>query len=193
MMPDSLTSDEKTYLLNLARQAIALVVNKEPLPPIDISTLSRLLKQEGASFVTLTKDGNLRGCVGALEPSMPLAEDVQYHAVAAALQDYRFPLVRIEEVPHLIIEISRLTIPQPLVYEAPQDLVLHIRPHIDGVILRDGHRRATFLPQVWDQLPKANDFLAHLCQKMGAPSDLWEHRHLEVMTYQVEEFQEKSV
>jgi len=193
MMPDSLTTDEKTYLLKLARQAITLAVNQELLPPIDISILSPLLKQEGASFVTLTEDGDLRGCVGALEPSMPLTEDVQYHAVAAALQDYRFPPVQNAEVPRLTIEISRLTIPQPLVYKGSQDLLSHLHPHVDGVILRDGVRRATFLPQVWDQLPDPSDFLAHLCRKMGAPADLWEHRHLEVMLYQVEEFQEQPV
>jgi uncharacterized protein len=190
MMPDCLSIDEKKNLLLLARQALTLSVNNKPIPPIDITSLTPLLQQNGASFVTLTEGGDLRGCVGALEPSMPLAEDVQYHAVAAALQDYRFPPVRPAEVPIINIEISRLTLPQPLLYKGPQDLITHLRPNVDGVIINDGYRRATFLPQVWEKLPNPRAFLAHLCQKMGAPSDLWERSDLQVLIYQVEEFHE---
>jgi AmmeMemoRadiSam system protein A len=191
MMPETLTSEEKEFLLKLARQAIFLAVKNQSLPPIDESYLTPVLKEEGASFVTLTINGELRGCVGALEPSMSLAEDVRYHAIAAALQDYRFPPLRPEELSRIEIEISRLTLAQPLKYEGPEDLVAKLRPNIDGVILIDGYRRATFLPQVWEKLPDPEEFLAHLCMKMGAPDDLWERRHLEVLTYQVEEFHEK--
>jgi AmmeMemoRadiSam system protein A len=190
MMPDCLSGDEKNILLQLARQAITLAVNHKPVPPVDIQRLTPLLKENGASFVTLTEDGELRGCVGALEPSMPLAEDVQYHSIAAALEDYRFPPVRPAEVSGIVIEISRLTIPQPLLYKGPQDLLNKLRPDLDGVIIKDGFRRATFLPQVWEKLPNPRAFLSHLCQKMGAPSDLWEHRELQVLIYQVEEFHE---
>jgi uncharacterized protein len=190
MMPDCLSVDEKKYLLRIARQALELAVNNKPVPPIEVKSLTPLLREIGASFVTLTEEGELRGCVGALEPSMPLAEDVQYHSIAAALEDYRFPPVRPAEVARIVIEISRLTLPQPLVYNDPQDLLTKLRPHIDGVILKDGFRRATFLPQVWEKLPHPRAFLAHLCQKMGAPSDLWEHRELQVLIYQVEEFHE---
>jgi AmmeMemoRadiSam system protein A len=190
MMPDCLSSDEKKNLLQIARQALILAVNGKPVPPIDIKSFTPLLRQNGASFVTLTENGDLRGCVGALEPSMPLAEDVQYHAVAAALQDYRFPPVRSAEVPGILIEVSRLTLPQPLIYKDPHELLIQLRPHIDGVILKDGFRRATFLPQVWEKLPQPREFLAHLCQKMGAPYDLWEHRELQVLIYQVEDFHE---
>jgi uncharacterized protein len=190
MMPDSLTPEERKYLLGLARQSITRAVNDQPLPPIDSTSLTPLLKENGASFVTLTEDGDLRGCIGALVPSQPLVEDVQYHAVAAALQDYRFPPVRPDELSVISIEISRLTLPQVLKYENPHDLLTLLRPKIDGVILKDGHRQATFLPQVWDQLPQPRAFLAHLCQKMGASSDLWERRLLEVSIYQVEEFHE---
>jgi len=193
MMPDCLSSDEKKNLLRIARQALMLAVNNQPVPPVDVKGLTLLLRENGASFVTLTEGGDLRGCVGALEPSMPLADDVQYHAIAAALQDYRFPPVRPDEVARIVIEISRLTLPQPLPYQDPQDLLTKLRPHIDGVILKDGFRRATFLPQVWEKLPQPRAFLAHLCQKMGAPSDLWERRELQVLIYQVEEFHEPLV
>ncbi len=191
MMPDCLSGDEKKNLLIIARQALTLAVNNKPLPRIDPTCLTPLLQQNGASFVTLTEDGELRGCVGALEPTLPLAEDVQYHAMAAALQDYRFPPVRPAEVAQIVIEISRLTLTQPLFYTGSQDLINHLRPDIDGVILKDGQRRATFLPQVWEKLPNPRAFLAQLCQKMGAPPDLWERRNLQVLTYQVEEFHEQ--
>ncbi len=193
MMPDYLTTEEKRTLLGLARQAMSLAVNDQPVPPVDISCLSPLLKQNGASFVTLTEQGDLRGCVGALEPSMPLAEDVCYHAVAAALQDYRFPPVRPSEIPDILIEISRLTLPQPFLYKDPQDLAARLRPGVDGVILMDGYRRATFLPQVWEKLPTSEEFLSHLCLKMGAPPTQWQRRALQVLTYQVEEFQENQI
>jgi uncharacterized protein len=190
MMPEYLEPDERKYLLELARQSITLAVQNKPLPQLDLTNLSPMLKQKGATFVTLTEDGVLRGCIGTLTPFQPLVEDVQDHAVAAALQDYRFPPVQARDLPKIHIEISRLTIPQPLNYKDPQELLTLLKPRVDGVILKNGLRQATFLPQVWDQLPQPRIFLAHLCQKMGASSDLWEIRHLEVSIYQVEEFQE---
>ena len=134
--------------------------------------------------------GDLRGCIGALEAYQPLAEDVREHAVAAALNDYRFPPVQVAELNGISLEVSRLTAPVPLEYTSPEDLVAKLRPGVDGVILRDGGRRATFLPQVWEKLPDAENFLANLCHKMGASPDLWRRKHLEVLTYQVEEFHE---
>jgi AmmeMemoRadiSam system protein A len=110
--------------------------------------------------------------------------------MAAALQDYRFPPVQPDELPEIQIEISRLTLPQTLEYEAPQDLPKRLRPGFDGVTLREGMHRATFLPQVWEKLPDPEVFLSHLCQKMGASPDLWRYRKLQVQVYQVEEFHE---
>jgi uncharacterized protein len=120
-----------------------------------------------------------------------LLEDVREHAVAAALNDYRFTPVRPLELPHIRIEVSRLTFPQVLAYKTPGELLTSLRPMVDGVILRDGSRRATFLPQVWEKLPEPEMFLAHLCQKMGVSPDLWQRRLLQVQVYQVEEFNEK--
>lgn len=191
-MDDRLTEEERRYLLELARATIERATRGEPLPALDQARLTPRLRAEGASFVTLTRDGQLRGCIGALEPYQPLAEDVREHAAAAALDDFRFPPVTPEEVPHLHIEISRLTRPQPLAYTTPDELPARLRPGVDGVVLRDGPRRATFLPQVWEQLPDPAEFLAHLCWKMGAPPDLWRRKLLEVFTYQVEEFHEEK-
>ena len=189
-MSDPLTSEEKQTLLRLARQALELGVRGEKLPPLDWDSLSPTLRADGASFVTLTVRGDLRGCVGALEAYQSLAADVREHAIAAALEDYRFRPVQVAELGGISIEVSRLTAPVPLEYSSPEDLIKKLRPGVDGVILRDGSRRATFLPQVWEKLPDAEDFLANLCHKMGASPDLWRRKHLSVFTYQVEEFHE---
>ncbi len=148
------------------------------------------MQQDGASFVTLTRFGLLRGCIGALEAYQPLVQDVCEPAVAAALEDYRFTPVRRDELKQLEIEISVLTTATPLEYKAPDDLQFLLRSGVDGVILRDGDRRATFLPQVWEQLPNLEDFLNHLCLKMGRPENYWHTNKLQVETYQVEEFHE---
>jgi len=189
-MPNSLTPEERQFLLKLARQAISHAVQNKPLPPLDKSQLSPALLEPGAVFVTLTRRGELRGCIGALEAYQPLVDDVREHAVAAALDDFRFPPVRPDELADLHIEISRLTVPQPLDYDNPADLPRRLRPGVDGVILRDGFRRATFLPQVWDKIPDPERFLEHLCQKMGAAPDVWRQKKLAVQVYQVEEFEE---
>ena len=189
-MDQPLTELEKRTLLQLARQALEHGIHGEALPPIDQVTLTPVLQSEGASFITLTEDGQLRGCVGALQPYQSLAEDVREHAIAAALQDYRFPPVQPDELPKIEIEVSRLTVPQPLNYATPADLLARLRPGVDGVILRDGFHRATFLPQVWEKIPDKADFISQLCAKMGASHDLWRRKHLEVLIYQVEDFHE---
>ncbi len=190
MTEDKLTTEEKQILLRLARQALDNGVRGQKIPPLDQKSMPPRLQEQGASFVTLTIRGNLRGCIGALEPYQSLADDVREHAVAAALQDYRFPKVTPEELSQIEVEISRLTIPIPLEYSTPEDLLAKLRPGIDGVLLRDGVRRATFLPQVWEKIPNPAEFLDNLCYKMGDSPELWRKKHLEVSTYQVEEFHE---
>ena len=145
---------------------------------------------EAASDDTLTMRGELRGCVGALEAYQPLAEDVREHAVAAALEDPRFPPVSERDLRAIQLEISRLTRPHPLEYKDAAELLSKLKPRVDGVILRDDMRRATFLPQVWKKIPQPDEFMDNLCYKVGANYDLWRKKHLEVLTYQVEEFHE---
>ena len=190
MSDDKLTSEEKRTLLQIARQSLEAGVRGQKLLPLELNAMPPRLKGWGTSFVTLTIHGNLRGCIGALEPYQPLAEDVREHAIAAALQDYRFPNVQPGELSQIEIEVSRLTVPIPLEYETPEDLLEKLRPGIDGVLLRDGPRRATFLPQVWEKIPDPVEFLDSLCYKMGAASNLWRKKHLDISTYQVEEFHE---
>lgn len=176
----------------VARDAILHATQGKTLPEIKIEAYSQSLQEQGASFVTLHSkvERKLRGCIGSLEAYQPLIHDVQLHAVAAALEDYRFPPVRYEEVEKLHIEISRLTPPKLISYSEPRQLPDLLRVGIDGVILKDGSRRATFLPQVWQQLPEPEMFLDHLCLKMGGVSELWRIKKLDVLTYEVEEFQE---
>jgi uncharacterized protein len=187
---DQLSATDRLTLLKLARQAMVDGVNGKPLTPLDIESFSLQLRENGASFVTLSKQGGLRGCIGALEAYQPLVEDVREHAVAAAVQDYRFTPVTTDELSAIEIEISRLTPPRRYEYHDPSDLISNLRPGIDGVVLKDGRYRATFLPQVWEKVPDPTIFLNMLCQKMGAPSNLWRRKLLEVYIYQVEEFHE---
>lgn len=189
-MTQNLSEQEKKFLLRLARETITRAVNELPLPNVNEEELTPLLLSEGASFVTLTINGELRGCIGTLEAYQSLVEDVRTHAVHAALQDYRFPPLSAAEVDRVKIEISRLTPAKPIVYQDPSELPGLLTPGVDGVILGDGARRATFLPQVWEQLPAKAAFLSHLCAKMGASADLWKRKVLEVSLYQVEEFEE---
>lgn len=185
-----LVASERQYLLTLARQTIANALHELPGPEVDEENLSPNLCACGASFVTLTRHGNLRGCIGSLEAHQCLALDVREHAYQAAFEDYRFRPLTEEELPETRIEVSRLTAPLPLEYDKQADLPGLLKPGVDGVILQDGYRRATFLPQVWEQLPGAAEFLSHLCAKMGAPADLWRKKTLGVSIYHVEEFHE---
>lgn len=190
-MNGTLTDQEKQTLLKLAREALECAVHEELLPPVDEAVLTPTLRAPGAAFVTLTEQGNLRGCIGALEPYQSLVEDVREHAVAAALNDYRFTPVTADELDQIEIEVSRLTLPEPLEYTDANDLLEKVRPGVDGVILKDGtYRRATFLPQVWEKIPDKAEFLDNLCYKMGSPPDTWRRKRLEVLVYRVEEFHE---
>jgi AmmeMemoRadiSam system protein A len=185
-----LNKEEQGLCLKIARQALESAINHRSLPEIDLETLPLPLQEEMASFVTLTIEGRLRGCIGTLQAYQPLANDVQEHAVAAGLQDFRFPNVQPDELDLIEIEVSVLSPQQPLDYDNPEDLVRKLRPDVDGVVLQDGFQKATFLPQVWEKLPDPDQFLSQLCMKMGAPPDLWRKKSLKVFTYQVQEFHE---
>lgn len=182
--------DEQRILLKIARDAIDAAVHAQPLPTISLDSLPPNLSKKGGTFVTLTIQGRLRGCIGTLEAYQPVVLDVQEHAVAAALQDNRFPILQPSELPLINIEISVLTPKQPLTYTDSADLLEKLRPGIDGVVLQDGFRKATFLPQVWEKIPDPGSFLSQLCMKMGAPGNLWQKKPLKISTYQVEEFHE---
>ena len=191
-MDEPLNSQERQILLRIAREAVSHAAANKPLPELELSGLPQRLQEHATAFVTLTIQGSLRGCIGALQASQPLALDVQEHAAAAASEDYRFPPVSPQEVGQLEIEISRLSPNRELEYADADELLTKLHPAVDGVVLRRGVQRATFLPQVWEKIPDPADFLTQLCYKMGVPGDLWRREHLQVLTYQVEEFKEQG-
>lgn len=175
-------------LLAIARNAIAAEFG---LPVAAVAT-SEALDRPGATFVTLTQDGELRGCVGTLEAVRPLRIDVQRNAIGAAFRDTRFaPLTR-AEFESVAIEVSLLTPSEPLRVAGEEDLLARLRPGIDGLTIEYGHARATFLPQVWESLPRPRDFLDALRQKAGLPRGFW-HASMNVSRYQVAKWKETEL
>lgn len=185
-MDSTYTPQEKHLLLRLARETLQRVTNGQEPPAVDLTALPPALAEQRACFVTLRRRGNgmLRGCTGTLVARRPLAEEVVNMTIQTAFYDPRFPPVQPYEVPGLQIEISVLTPPQPLVFHDPDELLRRLRPGVDGVTLRLGHRRATFLPQVWENYPDPQEFLSLLSQKMGAAPDAWRDPRIQVETYQ---------
>ena len=183
---------ESLALLKLARECIAGEFEKKSPDIKDISNgiSKNVLKQKRGIFVTLHKKGELRGCIGNIEPVKTLENGIRENAIYAAFKDSRFtPLTR-DELSRIDIEISILTLPEKVIYKDIQDLISNLIPGVDGVIMGKGHHRATFLPQVWDQLPEPEAFLTHLCTKAGLPAREWEKGELLLHTYQVFSFGE---
>jgi len=189
--PDRISRAERTFLMDLARKALVAAARRTNPPVVDPNHLTSLLEEPGACFVTLTKGGELRGCIGHLHAAEPLYQSVMDNARASALEDHRFSPVEPGELGELEIEISVLTPPEPLAFASPADLLQRLRPGLDGVILKRGSRQATFLPQVWDQFSSAEEFLRHLSLKARGGADFWKQPGTEVFTYQVEAFKER--
>ncbi|MEG3641038.1 AmmeMemoRadiSam system protein B [Magnetococcus sp. PR-3] len=159
---------------------------------MDVQALAKrdpMFEQPGATFITLTKNGQLRGCIGSLQAHRTLADDLLANGVSAALKDPRFPAVTREELDDLRVEVSLLTEPVKLVYSDTQDLLHKLKPGVHGVILSMGMRRGTFLPQVWEQLPTTEQFLNHLCKKAGLDGQCWKNNP-EISVYTVEKVKE---
>lgn len=183
-------------LVQLARQTLMQELGKtvptEESEAVQNSLLDRCYRTYCGTFVTLRINDQLRGCIGNLTANEPLSEGVRRNAVNAAFHDPRFPPLTRKELEKVDIEVSILTEPQPLEYVDGDDLLTRLRVDIDGVIIRKGHASATFLPQVWEQLPDPEEFLEHLCMKAGLSSDAWRENKLEVLTYQVQYFEESD-
>jgi len=189
----ALTEAERMTLLTLARATITRATRHEASVPPPAAECTARLQAPGAAFVTLhTRAGDLRGCIGTIEAHRPLIEDVQENALAAAFHDPRFPPVTAKELAQIVIEVSVLTAPELLEFADPEDLLRKLRPNVDGVIIERGWNRATFLPQVWEQLPAPAEFLAHLCQKARLPHNAWRWPDFKVFIYQVEHFSEQN-
>jgi AmmeMemoRadiSam system protein A len=181
-------------LLKLARSTLMAELGITPPAAYDAQLTEAMkepwLNSPGATFVTLTLHGRLRGCIGSLCSTDPLAVNIRRNAVHAAFHDPRFTPLTAQEIDQARIEVSVLTEPRPMSYATADELRQRLRPHRDGVILRQGHASATFLPQVWEQLPNAGEFLGQLCLKAGLPRHAWKECLLEVSTYQVQHFEE---
>ncbi|NNJ84270.1 MAG: AmmeMemoRadiSam system protein B, partial [Gammaproteobacteria bacterium] len=164
---------ERQMLLKIAADSIEHGLgNKKPLP-IDSALYSSLLREKRATFVTIEKDGNLRGCIGTLQAVRPLVEDIAYNAFQAAFRDSRFPLLTREESDSVVIKLSLLTPAEPMMFDSEADLMGQLRPGVDGLILIAGSHRGTFLPSVWESLPEPMQFLRHLKMKAGLAPDVW--------------------
>lgn len=171
-------------LLDLAQRAIAQAVGVDPPPLEAVPGELPWLTRPGASFVTLRKDGRLRGCIGSVTAHRPLGEDVVANAVLAATGDPRFEPVGPEELGSVSLEVSVLSAPETVEASEEAEVRARLRPGVDGVILSLGGRRATFLPQVWEELGDPAVFLARLKRKAGLPEDFW-HEGLVIQTYRV--------
>jgi AmmeMemoRadiSam system protein A len=184
------TREERRYLLQLARQTIQARLMGAAAPAPDPEKLPKKFLEPRGCFVTLTKLGDLRGCIGHIIAQEALYKAVMDNAINAAFRDTRFDPVEAGEEPRLEIEVSVLTAPAPLAFDSPEDLLAKLKPRRDGMVLQIGRRSATFLPQVWEQIPEKEEFLAHLSRKAGCAADAWKGQNVSVSIYHVEAFKE---
>ncbi len=169
----NITDEEKHQLLEIARQSINSGLQGAGALNIDVGQLNGVAARKLASFVTLTQNTELRGCMGSLQATETLAQSVGNMAYNAAFRDPRFPSLSDEELDRTDIEISILSPMEPFTVSSREDLLNQLKPNIDGLLLEDGRHRATFLPQVWEKVNSRDIFLQHLLAKAGLPSDHW--------------------
>ena len=177
---------DRSVLTGVARSSIDGGLHGEE-PRVDPSAHSPALQERRASFVTLNKRGELRGCIGALEAERALVEDVARSAHGAAFGDPRFPPLRAEEFQELDIHISVLSPLEIVPVGSRDELIASLRPKVDGLLLRHGTLRGTFLPSVWESLPHPRDFLRELECKAGFALDPWS-RSIECLRYTTQEW-----
>lgn len=177
-----------SVLLPLARAAIARELGR----PQAADDTAPWLRETGACFVTLTQQGGLRGCIGTLEAHRPLRDDVRANALAAAFRDPRFAPLSARELERTEVEVSLLSPMQPLQFGSEAEALAQLRPGADGLVFEYGGRRSTFLPQVWEQLPDAEDFMAQLKRKAGLPPSFW-HEEVRLRRYTVSKWKESEL
>jgi len=187
-----LSNEERRILLDIAEAAIDQALKGATPRPPSLAGLPPRLAQTGASFVTLTQNGRLRGCIGSLEPRRPLAEDVHFNALAAAFYDPRFPPLTPAEWPETEVEVSVLSPLKPLEYASIDDLIQQLTPEM-GLVLEHPRGRATYLPQVWEQLPDPELFLASLAQKAGLDPGVYADPATRLYYYTVEKFTRRDL
>jgi len=187
-----ISMEDQRYLLQLARTVILDHLGEKTAIPLPERSSPVFMEKRGC-FVTLHANGRLRGCIGIIEPIKPLITAVKENAVHAGFQDPRFSPVTLREMEKIVIEVSILSKPVPLRFQTGDELKKLLKPGVHGVILSRGYCRATFLPQVWEQLPEAEDFLGQLCQKAGMEKICWKDTKTAVEVYEVSVFSEKGM
>lgn len=180
--------DPHVYL-QIARDAIESYFNHTQMDKNALVAIYPELAVERASFVTLTMNGHLRGCIGSIIAYQSLINDLISNAQSAAFRDPRFPPLSLNEFNAVVIEVSLLTSPERVTYRDANELSCIIRPDVDGVILRLGNQQATFLPQVWEELSDFESFFTHLGLKAGIGNNPLSY-HPDIYTYQVEKIKE---
>ena len=188
----ALTDADRKNLLILARSAIESELTADAKIKRPESNSPPLEEKRGC-FVTLHKNRMLRGCIGTIEPVRSLVFNVEENAIKAAFNDPRFPPMEKNELTTVDIEISVLTVPKALDFENGEDLKKKLLPGVHGVILSREWHGATYLPQVWEQLPDKESFLEQLCQKAGMEGSCWQDTKTQVKIYQAEYFSESSL
>jgi len=181
----SLNKEQQQQLLDLAKSSIQHGLQTGRSLKINLDDFPAELTGRRATFVTLHKHHQLRGCIGMLEAVRSLAEDITENAFLAAFKDPRFPPLANDEFGELEIHLSILTPAEPVAFTSEQDLISQLQPGIDGLILEEGRRRGTFLPSVWEQLPDPEQFLRHLKQKAGLAPDYWSE-NIRIYRYRTE-------
>ena len=186
---NELNLQQQLELLRVARESIQHGL--EHRHAINVDAYDERLQQHGGSFVTLNKNGALRGCIGTLQPYQPLVNDVAEHARAAAFSDPRFPALGVEELSDIVISLSVLGKPGVINFYDEEDLISQLRPLEDGLIFEEGGNRGTFLPSVWESLPEPRQFLQQLKRKAGLPADYWSDS-LKISRYTTQSFSEQA-
>ena len=181
-------NEQGKILLQIARTAISRALHM-PYVPAVVDENTPWLSQSGATFVTLTQWGELRGCVGSLQACDPLIEDVSNNAISAALYDSRFVPLAADELDTVSLEVSLLSELQPLGFTSETDALAQLRPNIDGLVFEYGPYRSTFLPQVWESLPQPQQFLARLKSKARLSEDFWDE-DIKLSRYTVSKWRE---
>ena len=186
----ALEQDEKLLLLKMARESINFSLQTGGEYVVSDKSLPDNLKVKASTFVTLTKKGELRGCIGKLIAIRKLYADVIENALSAAINDYRFSAVTLDELRDIKIEISVLSKPIKLKYADHNELLSILSKEKPGIVLKKGHLSATFLPQVWESIRTAERFLEELCVKAGMEYNDWKSEDTQILTYTVENFEE---
>ncbi|MDP1704019.1 MAG: AmmeMemoRadiSam system protein A [Sulfurimicrobium sp.] len=183
----AMSTEQGKILLAIARATISSALGKamqaDESPP--------WLQEPGATFVTLTQQGELRGCIGSLEAHRPLLVDIKANALAAAFRDPRFPPLIADELDRTQVEVSLLSPLSPIVFNSEEDALAQLRPEVDGIVFEYEFYRSTFLPQVWEQLPQPAEFMAHLKHKAGLSPGFWD-TNVRLFRYTVNKWKEST-